>query len=387
MPHFTAPLVFHDGRFHTGLSVHVREDGFIVAIEEANAKAEMLDGILCPGFVNAHCHLELSHLRGHIPEKTGMAEFAKAVVSQRNIFSEAEIIQHAKAAATEMHSLGIAAVGDISNQPVTAELKKEFQPEGLHFHTFVELLGARPEMCESIMATGKSILAAFGIRQASLSPHATYSISAALLEAIVAHSKNAHVSIHCLESAQERQLFASKDGPMMELLNEFGVPFGGAEFTSPLSFVLPELKKHQGSRLFVHNTEITADEIQQIMDEVLRPWFVLCPLSNLYIHSTLPDAALFHRMASFRVCLGTDSLASNHVLDMVAEMRTLQSAFPELSSETLLNWATVNGAYALGLSESHGSLNPGTKPGLTFIAGVNAESGNFTPASASRRLI
>lgn len=389
MPRFTAPLLFVDGTFHTGLAVVTRPDGLIASIEPAGDDAEFFEGILCAGLVNAHCHLELSHLKGTIPTGTGMAAFARAIVTTRNQFSEAEMVQAAQQAATGMLERGIAATGDISNQAFTAPIKQEMRHEGLAFHTFIELLGSRPEKADEIMQAGERLLASFGPRTASLTAHAPYSVSLPLLERIgdaARHSPHP-ISLHLMESEEEMQLFASHSGPLLELLQGMGLAFAGADWEQPLDYLAAGLGRLNNSCLLVHNTRMSEAHIHHAINLFPQAWFVLCPNANQYIHGSLPPAPAFHALATDRVCLGTDSLAGNHALDLVSEMRSLQSAFPALSTEVLLTWATVNGAAALGLASSHGALIPGQKPGLTLISGVNTESGKFTAEAASRRLI
>jgi cytosine/adenosine deaminase-related metal-dependent hydrolase len=95
-------------------------------------------------------------------------------------------------------------------------------------------------------------------------------------------------------------------------------------------------------------------------------YFCLCPNANLYIGGQLPDMGVLLRRGD-RLIVGTDSLASNHRLSILEELKTLQRAFPEVSTPTLLQWATANGARALQLEALLGSFSAGKQPGVLLI--------------------
>ncbi|HBB91866.1 MAG TPA: hypothetical protein DC042_09140 [Bacteroidales bacterium] len=115
-------------------------------------------------------------------------------------------------------------------------------------------------------------------------------------------------------------------------------------------------------------------------------FYVLCPSSNWYIHRRLPDFAGFAQSVE-TVCLGTDSLASNHRLSMVEEMRMVQNTAPELPFDTILRWATRNGAVALGMEKEMGSLETGKNPGLVAIKNFDLKNGKLLSGSRAQRLI
>ena len=108
------------------------------------------NGALVPGFVNAHCHLELSHLKNKFPEKTGLPEFLMQVTKQRNTDQE-EINNAIEDAENEMINNGIVAVGDISNNENTFIQKSK---QNLYYHTFIELFGFNPAMANAAFEAG-----------------------------------------------------------------------------------------------------------------------------------------------------------------------------------------------------------------------------------------
>ena len=117
-----------------GTVLDVSENGTIVSILDGpHPDATFYEGVLAPGFVNAHCHLELSHMKGVVPERTGLIPFLKTIPRHRNDFSEAEKATARQKAFDEMRSNGIVAVGDIANTTDTLDLRAQ---DKMHFHSF-----------------------------------------------------------------------------------------------------------------------------------------------------------------------------------------------------------------------------------------------------------
>jgi len=133
------------------------DEGIVTEIIDTNgeldekAGVEFYSGVLVPGFVNAHCHLELSHLRDIFPEKTGLPGFLKNVVQHRNL-EENKVIEEAQKADFEMWKNGVVAVGDISNTDLTFQLKSKSK---IAYHTFIEALGFSPHRAERAFAWAK----------------------------------------------------------------------------------------------------------------------------------------------------------------------------------------------------------------------------------------
>lgn len=346
-------------------TLEIGDDGKVMGIRNGLAPdAKVLHGLVTPGFVNAHCHLELSHLAGKIPRHTGMAGFVVALQPLRDQFSAAEKSSAIESALAEMRAGGIIAIGDICNGTDTLP-HKQAHPEFL-FHNFIELFGLNPAMAEEIFFRGLELLKEFG-RHSSITPHAPYSMSVALRDKVLGYAKRREwpQSIHFLESQEERQLFEELDGPLMAFIRGIGAVFQAHTYKTATAFVTDSLPLNCNV-LLVHNTEITSAELESIVSGWPRAFFVLCPLANRYIHDRLPAAAAFARYPD-RVCLGTDSLAGNDRLSILAEMQVLQEAY-RLPSETLLRWATLNGAIALGLDPSKFQVFEGANPTLIHVA-------------------
>lgn len=346
----------------------VKEDGSILAIfspeqTPTDIKIEQFSGILVPGFVNTHCHLELSHLKGKIPEGTGLIDFLLSVQQFRDI--ENDVVQEAmQAADEEMYRNGIVAVGDISNTTHSAVIKSTSK---LYYHTFIELIGFTPERAGSIFNHGKTLQSAF--QKASLSPHAPYSVSNNLLRLI--DSEEGLISMHNQECKAEDAFFQDGSGDFNRLYQTFGIPIDHykAPGTSSLQSWLPNFSKSP-KLLAVHNTCTSEEDLQYIQQQEKEVFFCLCPGANRYIERSLPPLDLIRRYSS-NISLGTDSLSSNTQLNILAEIEILQHAFPDISFQEFLTWACLNGALFLGIADLFGSLAIGKKPGIVCIQGLS----------------
>lgn len=354
---------------------------------DALAQAEQYEGIITPGFVNAHCHLELSYLNGKIAEHTGLHGFVNDMMAIRKWQADDEVLQAIADAEAEMLANGIVAVGDISNHTFTFAQKAKRQ---LLYYTFIELFGLNPAKADEIMATGIALLneleAALPNAPASIVPHATYSLALPLLKQIAEHGylRDSVFSIHNQETEGENELFKTGTGPIAEQMARFGLDLDNYKPTGFNS--LPSTLVHLPNCnriILVHNTVSTAADVQWAADYGKMIFWCLCPNANLYIENKLPDVPML-RAKGAKIVLGTDSLASNHQLSVLAEMKTITAHFPETPTAELLQWATLNGAEALGFRQKLGSFDKGKTPGVNLIT-VNA-AGDIYEGSAVKRL-
>lgn len=382
---FTADVVFTGEAVLTQHAVIANAQGTIidvVPLEQAGSEVQHFKGWLCPGFVNAHCHLELSHMLGRIPEHTGMVDFLLQVMFNRQ--ADAELIQYAMHnAAEQMLGHGIVAVGDICNTANSAAIK---QHSSIYWHSLVEISGFVPAAALQRFEQGISVMQALQqhqpAAQLSVVPHAPYSVSGKLYE-LIAQQTQTVVSMHNQESVAEEMLLTQGNGDLLRLYEAIGVniDFFTPKGNSSLQHVADWLPQ-QGNLLLVHNCHSTADDIALMQQRQQAVYWCFCPRANQYIGNPLPNVPLFIEKDA-RICLGTDSLASNHSLSILAEMQTLQAAFPQLQLAQLLQWATYNGAAALGIQQQYGQLKPGMKPGLLLLENVGA-NGDISHSSVQR---
>lgn len=349
--------------------VEVDQDGEIqnILTEEAAQKLDLhfekRKGAIVPGFINTHCHLELSHMLSQIPEKTGLVEFVKSIIKSRQADAE-EIKMAMQKADKQMFDNGIVAVGDISNHIGSKKIKLQSK---ISYHTFVEAMGFNPKRANAIMDYATGIKNDFSPLPASVVPHAPYSVSEALFDLInhAAETDNTFISVHNQETTNENDFFQDKTGGFLELYKfldldiEFFKPTGKTSLQSWLPFI-----KEQKA-LLVHNTVSSKADVEFAKQSHPNLYWCLCPQANLYIENTLPDVDLLIT-ENVKITLGTDSLASNHQLNILSEMKTLQT-HKNVDFDTLLQWATINGAEFLGLNQQLGTLQTGKKPGLNLI--------------------
>lgn len=328
------------------------------------------NGILVPGLVNTHCHLELSHLKGVIPEHTGLPGFVQQVMKQRQA-SATEIETAMKQADTEMYTNGIVATGDISNNSGSRAVKLKSK---IYYHTFVEAMGFNPDRAAEIIAKAEETKSAFAPLKATIVPHAPYSVSAPLFAEISKASGHTgeSISIHNQETADENAFFESKTGHFLKLYKFLGldISFFEAQGKSSLQTYLGLLPATPNT-LLVHNTFTSKADLEFAALTHPNLYWCLCPNANLYIENRLPDVQLL-KNAGMIITLGTDSLASNHQLSILDEMKTLQEQ-AAVSLEEVLRWATLNGAEFLRLAHQLGSFEPGKKPGINLIEHLDGD--------------
>ena len=369
--------------------IAVGDDGTITAVmsaqegETLNIKdVKYYDGVLVPGLVNTHCHLELSHLVGKIAEHTGLPGFVQQVIKQRQA-SEMEIEEAMKLADTEMYANGIVATGDISNQIYSKGVKLRSK---IYYHTFVEAMGFNPGRANEIIKKAVEIRNDFLPLRATVVPHAPYSVSEDLFREIRKESGGANesVSIHNQETVDENLFFESKEGHFLKLYEFLGLDIGffEAKGKTSLQSYLPLLSA-EAKTLLVHNTFTCREDIEFAMGQHPQLYWCLCPNANLYIENRLPDVTLL-RNTGVIITLGTDSLASNHQLSILAEMKTLQE-HKQIAFDELLRWATLNGALFLGLDTQLGSFEKGKKPGVNLIQQM--EDGLITTDTRIQRIV
>lgn len=369
--------------------VAVSDDGTITGVwtaeegEALNLKGiKYYDGVLVPGLVNTHCHLELSHLAGKIAEHTGLPGFVQQVMQQREA-AEEEIQEAMELADREMYENGIAATGDISNQIYSKGVKMRSK---LYYHTFVEAMGFNPGRAGEIIQRAVVVRDEFLPLRATVVPHAPYSVSAELFEEIKKVSGAVHesVSIHNQETLEENLFFESKQGHFLKLYEFLGldIDFFEAKGRTSLQSYLPFLSGDVKT-LLVHNTFTSGADVVFAQGQHQRLYWCLCPGANLYIENRLPDVDLL-RDAGVTITLGTDSLASNHQLSILAEMKVLQE-LKQVPFEELLSWATLNGAAFLGIEAQFGSLEKGKRPGVNLLKGL--KEGLITAETSIERII
>lgn len=338
-----------------------------------SSQIEVFDGILCPGFINAHCHLELSHMKNVVSEKTGLPKFVMEIVSRRNENAD-EKFQKIQEADAEMWANGIQAVGDICNTEDTLQTKRK---SSIKYHSFVEVFSFNSSRADEVLAEGIRVAELYeraGL-SATIVPHAPYSVSKQLFSGINAQQDvyPGPMSMHNQETPSENEMFVSAKGDLVELFKKFGEDFSDfhPDFRSSLDYSFNQLPVGQNSML-VHNTLTTSEEIRWVNSLRDDVYFCSCPSANMYIEDQLPNIPKWIENEA-KICVGTDSLASNRQLSILEELKLIENHYPEIEVETLLKMATITGAKALQLETALGSFEKEKAPGVVLIQNTDIQ--------------
>lgn len=352
-----------------------------VAARNAYPDPEIYSGALVPGFINAHAHLELSHLKGQISEKKGMTGFISEIVAKRIQFNGMQVQAAILAADEEMRQNGIVACGDISNTHDSFDCKRKSR---IRYQTFLEVFDLQESETENCLKKALILQKELGDLPSSIVPHAPYTCTSALMKRI-GDMKQSLISIHNQETEAENELFEKGTGALADLMQKFGVNIASLQTgTSSLQSFYPIL--NNGKRIMlVHNTFTRHQDMEWLRSSGAETYFCICPGANLYIEGRLPDIKGLAG-SGIPLVIGTDSYASNHKLSVWAGLQVVASHFPEIEFDQLIQWATLNGAKALGMDNEIGSFETGKMPGVNLIEGWKPEGTKWVERARIRPL-
>lgn len=374
--------------------IELEEDGTILKIGELTSElpsTEYYNGILVPGFVNSHCHIELSSLQGKFRKGTGMSGFINQINELRESAPKEERISSIAKQFEKLYQEGVSAMADISNCNESFQIKKQ---SPIYTRTFIEVFGTEPEDVEGVISDAQTLLEEadhLGI-DAGITPHSPYTMSPELLTTASAQGlSRGFISYHNQESQEEEDMISSNTGALYEnyLSRNLSIPPATGK-PALVHFIDRISKAHPApfdeNILLIHNTVTNQESIDAIKSVAKNIFWVTCPLSNIFIHNMLAPLELF-RKNGLKILLGTDSLSSNDILSMVEEIKCIQGHFPHIPLEEILTWSTLNGAQALGKEELFGSFTPGKAPGVVLIDNIDFENMKLTDSSHSKRII
>jgi aminodeoxyfutalosine deaminase len=376
LPVASPPLVDGAVAIQGGRIAAVGKRGEILKAAGADAQVSDLgDTVLVPGLVNAHVHLDLSWMRDDPPPGGSYIAWFRDRLERVELASEAARREAAEKAVREMAARGTVAVGDVAGVPWTAPILAR---SSLHAVVFLELTGFRSEDAERLLDGAASVLdvvendadfkAARGRIGVVLSPHSAHTVSAALLKALAgrATASGEILSIHLAETADEAAVLLDGSGPFPGLLRARGAWDEGwhPPGHSPVEY-LDRLGVLSPRTLAVHCIHLGQQDLSKLQARGVT--VVTCPRSNLRLGvGKTPVPKLLS--AGIPVALGTDSLASASDLDLFSEMAGLRREHPGLSPAAVLRMATLNGARALNLEKSLGTIEKGKLAGLAAVA-------------------
>lgn len=370
--------------------ITTNDEGTIKGIEDTGGELkeeqqiEFHNGIIIPGFVNCHCHLELSHLKATMTAGKGLPDFIEQLKFKR-IADRGKVISDAEKADAEMFKAGVSLCADICNTSDTFNLKRKSR---IKYLNLIEVFGIDPSKAEKRKA--EAVLLADEAGKSGLEyaivPHSPYSVSHPLLRMIRDLSaENKVTSIHFMETPSEKDFLKNHSGPIMQAYLRSGYLNGDPESVKDhAELVLDEITS-SGNLILVHNTFADRETIERVNRRNDLFW-CLCLNSNLFLEGTLPPVKLLMDEGC-EIVTGTDSLASNNCLNMLEEIKTLQLNFPWITLQESVKWSTINGARALNEEKNFGSLEPGKKPGLLLIEDADLQNLKLTAESSVRRLI
>ena len=332
---------------------------------------------ILPGFVNCHSHLELTAMRGALDSvEHDFRAWLLKVNELRSAMSDDDIIRAATNGAREGAAAGVTCFGDIGRmgQAGIAALKEvglrgivfqetEFSPDNRTADDdFLPLATKYEEFRED-----ETDLVKIGI-----SPHSTYTVSSQLFELIAQYAiiNRVPLSIHASEAVDEMSLLTKGEGFFTEVYEKFGVEWNSPR-CSPIEY-LERLGVLSARPLLAHCVHATADDVARI--ESNGASIAHCPKSNAkFGHGVAPLEAMLD--AGVSVGLGSDSVASNNVCDLLEESR-FAALFARnrhdrkrtVTAREVLETATLRGARALGLDKQIGSLEQGKQADLAVIS-------------------
>ncbi len=352
--------------------VEINEKGVITGISSSanhdSTSIEKHKGVIVPGFINTHCHLELSHMKGKVDTGTGLIPFISNVVKHRDIPQE-EILEAIRKGDEEMQNEGIVAVGDISNKADTVNQKTK---SPIRYYTFIEMFDfLQDDWAQKEYDKYKLVFDAHKNdekNKKSAVPHAPYTCSKTLFKKINTLNINSvTVSIHNQETLPENELFLEKKGDFIDFYKGFNIPLDNFSKTgeNSIAYAISNMDAKQKT-LFVHNTLTTKKDIEKALRWNKNTYWATCANANLFIENSLPNYQYFIDSKA-NMTIGTDSLTSNWQLSILEEMKTIHKYQSYVDLLTLLKWATINGAKALGMDDELGSLEVGKSPGLNLL--------------------
>jgi cytosine/adenosine deaminase-related metal-dependent hydrolase len=329
--------------------------------------------VILPALVNAHTHLELSYLHERIPPTHGFGEWVRAVMTTRAQYPDPaspQIVEPARRSLVEARAAGTGLFGDISNTLITVPMLRE---AGVGAQVFYELLGfMEADPVARVRDARKRIESAgadaSGVR-ISLAPHAPYSVSAALFQAIrVDLDAHPHAvsSVHLGEMPEEVELLQHGTGDIRRVLEELGrwPSDWRAPGAAPVQYLM-DLGVLDSRMLVVHGVQFDGTDLTQL--GALGVTIVSCPRSNVYVGVGPPPLEVFYAM-DVSVAFGTDSLASVADLNLFSELKEARRLAPRVPARRILESATLIGARALGFERDFGTLETGKSSAVIAVA-------------------
>jgi cytosine/adenosine deaminase-related metal-dependent hydrolase len=339
-------------------------------VPPAGAEVRRFDGALMPGLVNAHCHLELTTLRGRLDRGQPFPAWVGQMRETTSAYGPSDYHEAARAGIGQLLAGGCTAVLDVGN---TGEAVRALAESPLRALAFIEALGLDPALADARLEAAAAHAAAvspIGRFRPGVTPHAAYSCSPDLLRRVLAHQRalGLPVTLHACESREEAELFAAGTGPLAEFCLRIYPDAPRHEGTTPIRW-LESLDLLPDGAIIAHGNTLNAADMEILARRGAS--VAHCPSSHAFFgHPPFPYEDL--RARGVNVCLGTDSLASGDSLSMLEQARLFRAIRPHLPTWEALATASVAGAAALGLKDS-GALRPGSAADFIAVSAKDPE--------------
>ena len=332
--------------------------------------------ILLPGLINAHCHLDYTLLRGQIPPQKTFTDWIRAINERKAALSEEDYIASIDAGLAEVQEFGTTTLLNLEAFP---ELLPRMPRPLLRAWWCAEMIDIRERV--PVHKVSENLHDWFGAHPEwlggfGLAPHAPFTASAQLFSAAseISQKHNLPLTTHVAESHEEMQMFRDASGPLFDFLKNIERQMDDCGGNTPLS-VLMQRQVLDERWIIAHLNELTEDDFK-LLARAKRFHIAHCPRSHTFFGHT-PFELRKLRTLGFNICLGTDSLASNSSLNLFSEMRELLRKEPWISPREVLTMATVNGAHAIGQTDSLGKISPGYRADLIAIPSAETGKGVF----------
>ncbi|HUR94358.1 MAG TPA: amidohydrolase family protein [Gemmatimonadales bacterium] len=315
------------------------------------------DALILPGLINTHTHLELTGLASG-PLEPDFAAWIGGIRAAKASRSPDAFQAAARRGLADCWAAGVTTIADTGDSGAVLEALAESHASGIAYH---EVFGPHPEQRDDSLRELQSQVerlgkCAGGRVRLGVSPHAPYTVSGKLYEAVASWARAAGlpVAVHLAESPAESSLLASGTGPFADAWRARGIPLPAPPGHTPVRW----LEAHgvlTENTLCIHVVQADGADIRRLATAGVA--VAHCPLSNrAHGHGAAPLPALL--AAGLRVGLGTDSVASVGTLDLIAEARAAR-VLAGLDAGRALRLCTLDGARALGLEGETGSLTTG----------------------------
>ncbi|NLB86488.1 MAG: amidohydrolase family protein [Bacteroidales bacterium] len=382
MRHFAANYIFDGEKLIKNAFISLDKNGIIKYISEENQALKekpfmsFYNGILSPGFINSHCHLELSDNNSAENNGVGLSSFIQKMIENRNKIVDFKKIKNADEI---MFLKGVNLCADIVNTDLSLEIKHNSK---IKYINFAEQSGLDDSISEKRFNEIFEVYKKFKNKglEVYLSPHSFYSVSETLLDKIIEFSKNSIFSIHFMESKEEKEYFENKENKLFEFLSLFNPKISHNLNLEKVYSKFEKFKKAK-SVILVHNVKTKIEYLKNYNNI----YFCLCPASNLLLHNELPNENMVYSEKD-RIIIGTDSLASNYSLDILKELKIMQEKYSNLSLVDLLKMATSNAAKAFD-KKNFGKFKINSNPGLILIQDIDLQNMKLKENTNIKRII